>query len=447
MAQETSLSGSTVATSKFAYSISEFFPSSNRSYNVESGISNSAYRDYLPINSSITNESLNGSYAEFNLNSSSVDFIDCASICLETKIKITSPNGVNLPPEAKISLIDGFSHRLISRHSLHINGCLTENSSHFGLTSSIKSYLSMSKNVLDSSGANMLYKSMDTDIVDTFDANYFIKNSENELGLIKKCKNGIIHTMSPLLLDIASTGQYLINSCDLRLRLDFSPASLLINSPDNIAYDYKIQSVKLWVKKIVPNSNALMSLNKSLLTNNGCLEYIFQRPVMQTYVYPANQQVLCLDNLYNGIIPSQIYLFFLRQSSANGSYKDNGAYFTNGNISSLRLEVNGCATSCFTTDFESDQFAQVFHHTLANIQSNDHLLSLKNFKKGRTIYCWNLTASDTGETLPIEATGNLRLNIQSKKPNTENLIVYVLGLSTAIIEIDSGRRVKTSYLM
>ena len=74
-------------------------------------------------------------------------------------------------------------------------------------------------------------------------------------------------------------------------------------------------------------------------------------------------------------------------------------------------------------------------------------IPLKNFQKGRTIFSWNLSSSDSTETLPIEHTGNLRLSIQSKNTNTENLIVYVLGLTTALVEIDSGRRVKTSYLM
>ena len=168
-----------------------------------------------------------------------MDFIDCSSICLETKVKITNPDGSDLGADAKVCLIDGFAHRMIARHSLHMNGTLVENSSFFGLTNSIKSYLSMSKNTIDSGGANMQYKSMDTDIVDTFDLNYFVKNSDSELESIGKCKSKIIHSMTPLLLDISSTGQYLVNSCDLRLRLDFAPASLLINSPDKPEYDYK----------------------------------------------------------------------------------------------------------------------------------------------------------------------------------------------------------------
>ena len=253
--------------------------------------------------------------------------------------------------------------------------------------------------------------------------------------------------MSPLFLDISSAGQYLVNSCDARLRIDFSPASLLINTSDDEKYSYKIQSIKLWVKKITPNNNALLSMNRSLLTNNSNLEYVFQRPIIQTYVFPSNQDIISLDNIFSGLLPNKLHLCILPQSSANGAYKENGAYFTHGNISSLQLEVNGHTVSSFQCDFKNDQIARLFHHNIIDLQSNDNLLTLKNFAKGRTIYSWNLTPAETGDTLPVDRSGNLRLSLRTCKPNTENLILYVIGLTTALIEIDAGRRVKCSYLM
>ena len=89
MSLELNLAGATVATTKFTHSISEFFPTSNRSYAVESSISNSTFRDYLPVNASITDGAINGSNAEFNLNAANQEFIDTSSFAVETKIIIT----------------------------------------------------------------------------------------------------------------------------------------------------------------------------------------------------------------------------------------------------------------------------------------------------------------------------------------------------------------------
>ena len=66
-----------------------------------------------------------------------------------------------------------------------------------------------------------------------------------------------------------------MNGVDIRLRFDLSSPSLLINSNDGKDYKYSIQTVILWTQKIVPNTEALFGLNKSLVSSNGTIEYIF----------------------------------------------------------------------------------------------------------------------------------------------------------------------------
>ena len=51
------------------------------------------------------------------------------------------------------------------------------------------------------------------------------------------------------------------------------------------------------------------------------------------------------------------------------------------------------------------------------------------------------------DVISIEKSGNIRINIQSAKPLTENLMTFVVGETSALIEVDGQRRVKTSYLM
>ena len=89
-----------------------------------------------------------------------------------------------------------------------------------------------------------------------------------------------------------------------------------------------------------------------------------------------------------------------------------------------------------------------FPHTLINNGNiGKNLLSQKTFKDGRTIFVWDLRPSDSSDTIPLERSGNLRLNIQTSTVNTENYIVYVVGVTNGLITVDSNKRVKTSYLM
>ena len=274
MSQGLSLSGITIPTANYSNSISEEFPNSNRIYKVESGISNRYYRDTLPVNANLTNGTIADNYIEFVLNSNQQEFYDLSSFALELKIKLKNPNGSDLGPESKVSLIDGAGHRILSRCTLFLNGTACESSAYFGLYNTIKTYLNMGKDDLQSVGRNMYYKSMSTKIEDKIDASSFANLSSDEVLMQDECK-GMVHMMVPLCMDLSSSDFYLMNGVDIRLRFDLSSPRLLINSNDGKDYKYSIETVKLWTQKIVPNTEALFSLNKNLVSSNGTIEYIF----------------------------------------------------------------------------------------------------------------------------------------------------------------------------
>ena len=445
MSEPASLSGVSIPTVNYSNSISEEFPNSNRIYKVESGISSRYYRDNLPINANLTNGSVADNYIEFLLNSNSQEFYDLNSFALELKIKITNANGSNLGPEAKVSLIDGAGHRILSRCSLFLNGTPCQSSAYFGLYNSIKTYLNMGKGDLESIGRNMYYKSMSTKIYDKIEASSFANLSDDENLIQTECK-GVVDMMIPLCMDLTSSDFYLLNGVDIRLRFDLSSPSLIINSNDGKDYKYSIQTVKLWTQKIVPNPDALFSLNRNLVSNNASVEYIFERPVIKNFVFPVGHTILSLDNIFNGIVPNKVYMFFIRQSAVNGSYNANAAFLTHCNIASLQLQVNGNIVTSMNASFPNE-VANVFHTTLLNMKNDKNLLNLKNFKEGRTIFTWDLRSSESDDVLALERSGNIRINIQSSEANTENIIAYVVGLTNGLIEIDGNKRVRTSYLM
>ena len=75
--------------------------------------------------------------------------------------------------------------------------------------------------------------------------------------------------MVPLCFDISSTDSHLVNGVDLRIRLDSSPASMVINSlADDEQYTYRVESAKLFVEKVMPHQEALLSLESSLMRHS-----------------------------------------------------------------------------------------------------------------------------------------------------------------------------------
>ena len=436
--------GITLPTAKYTNSISEEFPNGNRTYKVETAIASRYMRDHLPINSNLTNGSINDNYIEFVLNSNQQELVDCNSFTLEMKIKITKPDGSALADTAKVNVIDGLGHRILSRCTIFLNGVPCESNSYFGLYNCINTYISMGKDSLSSLGRNMYYKDIKAKIDSKIDATTFANQTDDETEIENDCKN-TLHMMTPLKFNISSADFYLLNGVDIRLRFDLAPAKLILNSYDDVDYTYAVQTVKLWTQKIIPDPSALLSLNKSLL-NNQTIEYIHDRPVIKNFVFPTGQSSLSLDNIFNGIIPQMIHMVFLKQSAINGEYNVNGAHFSHCNLSSLRMEINGNTYASMSSSFPNN-IANLFYHTLSNLKDDKNLLSLQSFKNGRTIYSWDLRTSDCSDVLNVEKSGNVRINFQTDIPVTENYFVFVIGITTGLIEIDGSRRVKTSYLM
>ena len=81
------MSGITLPSNNFSSAITDAFPNVNRTYKVESGIASRYLRDYLPLNSNISNGKVNDSYIEFLLTGNAQEFIDLNSFAVEFKIK------------------------------------------------------------------------------------------------------------------------------------------------------------------------------------------------------------------------------------------------------------------------------------------------------------------------------------------------------------------------
>ena len=90
----------------------------------------------------------------------------------------------------------------------------------------------------------------------------------------------------------------------------------------------------------IRNPDDLFSLNKNLVTNNSCIEYVFERLIIKSFTLPLEQDNLFFDNVFNGVIPHKVYLFFIGQSDVSGNYTNNGAYLSNCIISSVELQLN-----------------------------------------------------------------------------------------------------------
>lgn len=437
-------SGLTIPTTKYSHSIAQEFPRASREYHVESTIASRLWRDYLPNNTNINSSAgFNNSdtYFDFNLTGNSNEFFDTNSFALETKIKFFKADGSDLDNDCHIVAIDGLAHRMISRCSVFLNGVQIQNNPYFGICNVVQAYLSMNKDALPSAGRTMLFKPLETRIDDKLAASQFTDVSASEKNIVRKT----MHLITPLNLDIASADFWMLSNVDIRIRLDLAPASILINAYDDNQYTYEIQFVRLFCQKIVPHPSALVSLNRSLENNRSVIEYIHSKMVVKSFILQNSQTVLSLDNMFTSVVPIRIHIIFMRQSALNGDFKINSAHFHNVNMTGVRLDIDGNSIANFKTSFPNEA-TNLFYHTLMNAKDESNLLTYDSFIAGRTILTFDLQATECSDTLPIEKNGNIRMHIETKN-NAENMVCLVVAETSGLIEINSNRQIKTSYLL
>ena len=379
-------------------------------------------------------------FIEFLIPGSSSEFIDMDSFSAEIKVRITKEDGTLLDNTSHVSLVDGFFHRMFQSHSVFLNGVQTESNPYFGLMNNIKSYLNMDKNVLKNLGVNMCYKPLETPIIEVVDAAYFKSHEPKQIA------HDIIHCAGPLSFDMSTTDSYLMDSIDVRIRLDLANSAILLMSHDNKKYKYSVELSKLYCRKVIPVPSAMITLNKSL-ENNKYVEYMFDRPLHRMIIFPSNQQALNVENPFNGVVPHKIVVSMIDQVAFNGSYDTNANFLSHNNVTDISLDINGNTIGNIKGVFPG-VVAQAFYQTLNGIgfRNTKNLITKENFVSGRTLFVFDTRASDSEDTLNLEKNANVRLNIRCGAPALSNKVVFIVGYTLGVIHINAARRVYPNFL-
>lgn len=444
----TALSGRSVPTSHIINSISDAYPNPNKNFKISEGIEYRTMRDFLPINSSLDGTYQNDNYLEFIIHPGDRTFLNLERVFLELKLKIQTHTGARLNETLhNVSVVDGLGTTIISRCSVYLNGVLCESSSYKGIVEYVRSILTMTNEELHGIGRANFFKSLDTEIVDSVTDEYFAdaKVTRDEKAIIKSCRD-VIHTMAPLRLDLSSAETYLLDNVELRIRLDLQPNAFCLLTQQDIKYQYKIEMAKLHIETITAESNALLSLNRRLLTDGTSIEYLVDRPAVKTQIFMNGSSSISVDDVFTGLIPSKLYIFMVSQNSLRGSYSRNPFHLKHSDLKSIRLDISGNSYTYLSGEFP-DQATQFYINSLLNINSRGTSLTCNNFVNGRSIFVFNLGLSSSADTIEIEKRGNLRIEMETRTPVTENIVLFMVGVLNGVVFINSSRTVNTSFLM
>ena len=433
-------SGDNIPVSTYTVGITESYPNVNRQRIVESSINSKERVDILPVNMGI-NHSLTDRYLEFRIPGTVGSFVDLTSLLLEMNLCLTLNDGNVIPNDLNVGLVNGISNTLFKAISVFINDKLVESNPLFNYTSYLKMLTNINRDNIhtfgkcgffhdDANGGTVTKNYQDT----TFTTN---SNLEHKLLNQLKSRNGI-DVCFPLLFDSNSLDMYLLDGVDLRIRLEMANNNWLLNSNGDVSeVSLNIRKAKLWLDRVLPHYNAMMALNEALSVKP--IEYVFQKTLHKTYVVGSNENSIMIDQPFGLVIPEKMHMLIVNMNAFSGRSSLNGLYFEHANMENLLLTVNGNTIYNIHTHFPQS-YTQTYYETLKTIGLNvDHMITHESFKAGRTVFSFNFIHETVEETLPVESSASLRINIKFRENLTAPHTILLIAETTGLLTIDQHR--------
>ena len=432
--------GNNIPVSSYTAGISESYPNVNRQRVVESSINSKERIDVLPVNMGI-NSILSDRYLEFRINGTLGSFLDLSSLLIEMNIKpIMSANGANLADDLNVALVNGLANTLFKSMTVFINEKMIESNPLYNYTSYIKLLKSMNKENIDTIGkCCYFYDDANNGIVtNSYDAAVFTTANNIEHKLMADLKSNGVDLCFPLLCDVSSLDMYLLDSVDVRIRLELANNNWLIKSNGDVSgVSLKVNKAKLWVDRVTPHYNALSALNQSLTVKP--VEYIFNKTLHKTYVVGSGENSIMIDQPFAMVVPEKLTMVIVRMDSFSGANTRNGLYFNHADLANVHITLNGNTVYNINTTFPHIYSQSYYEVQKALGIDKDNMITYDAFKSGRSVFMFNFVNEPTEETLPVESSASLRLNLKFGSNLSSPHVIILLADTTGLLSIDNQR--------
>lgn len=404
------------------------------------------YINYLPV-STITDQGP----IEFNVNSSTDEYIDLGRTSLYLKVQVLNKDGSHLAADAKVAPVNLFMHSLFSQVDLRLRDTLISPSTN---TYPFKAYLEQLLSYgEDAKNTQFRSELWDADYGSMNDTNPHDEGTKN-LALTRRAwytnQSKCVEMIGKIHTDLFQQDKYLLNGVDFNLKLIRStPAFHLMGEANE--FITKIKEAVLYVRKVKLNPTIALSHSK-LLDQGKFAKYPIRRGVVTSFTISQNSLSFNKDNVVSGQLPRRIVVGFVRNEAFNGNIKYNPFNFEHFHLNYLSFSTGSetIPSQPLKPNFEEHQFLRsymtLFEGTGIRYANTGNCITRGNFAKGYALYCLDLTPDlSTGNHCSPIKHGNLRMEVHFAKalPCTVNVVVY--SEFENIVQIDRSRNIVTDF--
>jgi len=436
--------GLQIPVESFTGGVTEMFPLINKPRLIETSIASRHRLDILPTNATL-NEEITDKYIEFNIPGQQGAFLDLSSLMLELKLHLIKGDAKeNIGDDEPIVLVNNALHSLFKSATVFVQGQQIENNPLYPYTSFVRMLTGMSISKRETLARNMFFydDNKGSGIQKDYTQEYFLNLNRLEKKVTKEVKNQGVHLCAPLLLDLATSDGYLLDNVDVRIRLEFSSTEFVLSTSDeNMKPKFVVDLAKLHITRLRPHPQAMLALNASLQKPGNSVDYLYTKSLYKTYIMSLGQQTFSIDLPWQSVIPEKLYFFMCDMDAFAGSFKKNPFYFDHNSIRKIHLTVNGASVYNINVDFPY-HFSSAYYHVLNSIGiEKDHVVTRDSFSTGRTLFVLDLQAEKLADSIALEQSGNLRIDLEFEQPMNANKVLVLLGDTQGRLSINSDRRI------
>ncbi|XP_077065900.1 uncharacterized protein F54H12.2-like [Siphateles boraxobius] len=386
---------------------------------------------------------------EFFIAGNGDDYMDLNNTMLYLRVKITQPDGDDIPHPARVGLINYPGATIFSQVDITLGDRLiSQSSSTYPYRCIIESLLNYGKDTLESLFSTSLFHKDSAGQMDVHDP------PGNNAGLTKRAtytsRSREVELFTPIHADIFFQEKLLLNGVDVKLRFIRAKDEFCLMRGDDIAYKLNITAASLFVKKVSVSPPVRLAHAQALLSTTA--KYAVDRVCLKTFSIPTGSRVLNQENLFLGTLPKSIIIAMVDNDAFTGSYTKNPFAFKHYNLEFLAVYVDSQQFPAkplqpnFEAGLAAREFYQLSMATGRHLKDRALCIDSNDFINGYTLYAFNLTPDEEcGQHISLIKSGNIRVEARFRQPlpNTVNLIIY--AVFDSLIEVSNRRQVLIDY--
>ena len=387
-----------------------------------------------------------GSALEFNISGKTTDYIDLKNTRLALKIRIMK-KGTKVVAVNKVGLINLPLQSMWRQVDVEIQQQLISTT---GTSYPYKAYLDILLNYGASAKVSQFQSQLFMrDISDAMDDADPDEGNNTGLGMRWQfTKAGeVLDLEGPVYVDICQQDRYLLNG--LQVNFKFWPhvePFRLMSKEDNP--DYNIEIVDACLKLCSVKVNPSVQLAHAEVLEKHPAVYPYKRSVIKTFSVPKVFFDLCIDDIFQGEVPTKMIMGIVSSAAYSGSYQKNPFNFKNYNCSFAGFYLNGQSIphKPFKMDYENKNYIEAYLSLFTGFDSyledRGIDISREEYASGYCLYVFDVRAtSNLDIQTPLTLKGHTRLELKFSKALPENCTIIMYASFPDMVKIDLARNV------